>query len=75
MPARAAAAADGRGAGRDELIGKGGAVAGRDATVRVGVIGARIMGADDVRTIQRFVSGASVTMLACSELASGDDPR
>ncbi|HKR71930.1 MAG TPA: Gfo/Idh/MocA family oxidoreductase, partial [Streptosporangiaceae bacterium] len=40
----------------------------RDMTVRVGVIGAGIMGADHVRTIQRFVSGASVTMIADVDL-------
>ena len=32
--------------------------------VRVGVVGAGIMGADHVRTLQRFVSGAEVTLLA-----------
>jgi myo-inositol 2-dehydrogenase/D-chiro-inositol 1-dehydrogenase len=33
-------------------------------TVRVGVIGAGIMGADHVRTLQRSVIGATVTMIA-----------
>jgi myo-inositol 2-dehydrogenase/D-chiro-inositol 1-dehydrogenase len=37
-------------------------------TVRVGVIGAGIMGADHVRTVQRFVSGARVTMIADVDL-------
>jgi myo-inositol 2-dehydrogenase/D-chiro-inositol 1-dehydrogenase len=37
-------------------------------TVRVGVIGAGIMGADHVRTVQRFVSGARVTMIADIDL-------
>jgi myo-inositol 2-dehydrogenase/D-chiro-inositol 1-dehydrogenase len=37
-------------------------------TVRVGVIGAGIMGTDHVRTLQRFVSGASVTMIADIDL-------
>lgn len=37
---------------------------GRDVTVRVGVIGAGIMGADHVRTVQRSVIGATVTMVA-----------
>ena len=36
----------------------------RDVTVRVGVIGAGIMGADHVRTLQRSVTGASVIMIA-----------
>ncbi len=37
---------------------------GRDVTIRVGVIGAGIMGADHVRTVQRSVTGATVTMIA-----------
>ena len=37
---------------------------GRGVTVRVGVIGAGIMGADHVRTVQRSVTGATVTMIA-----------
>ncbi len=37
---------------------------GREMSVRVGVIGAGIMGADHVRTVQRSVRGASVTMIA-----------
>jgi len=37
-------------------------------TVRVGVIGAGIMGADHVRTVQRSVNGASVVMIADIDL-------
>ncbi|SER03035.1 Gfo/Idh/MocA family oxidoreductase [Microlunatus flavus] len=37
--------------------------------VRVGVVGAGIMGADHARTVQRFVSGAEVTLLADPDLA------
>jgi myo-inositol 2-dehydrogenase / D-chiro-inositol 1-dehydrogenase len=38
-------------------------------TVRVGVIGAGIMGADHVNTLHRHVSGAAVTMVADLDLA------
>ena len=41
---------------------------GRDVTVRVGVIGAGMMGADHVRTVQRSVTGAGVTMIADIDL-------
>jgi len=39
-----------------------------EVMVRVGVIGAGIMGADHVRTVQRSVSGASVVMIADIDL-------
>jgi myo-inositol 2-dehydrogenase / D-chiro-inositol 1-dehydrogenase len=35
-----------------------------DMTVRIGVIGAGIMGADHVNTLDRYVSGATVSMIA-----------
>jgi myo-inositol 2-dehydrogenase / D-chiro-inositol 1-dehydrogenase len=41
----------------------------RSVSVGVGVIGAGIMGADHVRTLHRFVSGAAVTMVADVDVA------
>jgi myo-inositol 2-dehydrogenase/D-chiro-inositol 1-dehydrogenase len=38
-------------------------------TVRVGVIGTGVMGADHVATLHRRVTGASVTMVADLDLA------
>jgi myo-inositol 2-dehydrogenase / D-chiro-inositol 1-dehydrogenase len=42
-------------------------------TVRVGVIGAGIMGADHVNTLHRHVSGAAVTMVADVDLGRARD--
>jgi myo-inositol 2-dehydrogenase/D-chiro-inositol 1-dehydrogenase len=45
----------------------------RDVTVRVGVIGAGIMGADHVATVQRCVIGAAVTMIADIDLGRAEE--
>ena len=47
----------------------------RDMTLRVGVIGAGVMGADHVRTVQRSVIGAAVTMIADVDLQRAEDAR
>src|SRR5215212_7644982 len=41
-------------------------------TVRVGVIGAGVMGADHVNTLRRYVRGAAVGMVADVELARAE---
>lgn len=41
--------------------------------VRIGVVGAGIMGADHARTVARFVSGAEVTLLADPDLARASE--
>jgi myo-inositol 2-dehydrogenase/D-chiro-inositol 1-dehydrogenase len=45
----------------------------RDVMLRVGVIGAGIMGADHVRTLQRSVIGAAVTMIADVDRQRAED--
>ncbi len=45
---------------------------GRQVSVRVGVIGAGIMGADHVRTVERSVLGATVTMIADVDLGRAE---
>src|SRR5262249_34712580 len=58
---------------RPHAIDTGGVVGTGDMTVRVGVIGAEIMGADHVRTVEPSVIGATVTMIADVELARAEE--
>jgi predicted dehydrogenase len=62
-------------AGRHGQVGGRGRMGTSDMTVRVGVIGAGIMGADHVRTVQRSVIGAAVTMIADVDLQRAEDAR